>query len=82
MSAERDYSHFLVLGASLIERWLLEPTYNSDEFSQGGFNWMFESPMEQSDAEAAGDLSLFGKAFPNALNVGRSGWRMKKWSEV
>ena len=52
---------------------------------------MFARRMELSDAEAAGDFSsssdllrcsLFYQAFPNALNVGRSGWRVEQWSEA
>lgn len=87
-----NYSDFLFLGDSLLELWLCERARDSAEaILRTDCLWRQEHQMEISDAEAAGDFSsssvslrssLFFQAFPNALNVGRSGWRVEEWSRA
>ena len=88
--ATDDCSCLLFLGDSLLELWLCERARESSEPTvRTDCRWRQERQSDISDAEAAGDFSsssevlrssLFYQAFPNALNAGRSGWRVEEWS--
>lgn len=87
-STQAEYSKFLFLGDSLLELWLAYT--KNDGFNvgaieenkslvnahhDGSFNNFFRlTPLYHNSA--------FFHAFPYALNLGRSGWRVQDWKGI